>query len=85
MIIHEEAKHRFIIQKSEGLCYLEYDLEGSVCTVLHTVVPEALSGQGLAGKLAAAFYDWATSQGYHIQSDCSYMTGWMKRKGLGNG
>lgn len=82
MIIHEKENHRFVLPKPEGLCCLEYNLEGTLCTVIHTVVPDSLSGQGLAGQLAQAFYDWASSQGFSVHSDCSYMTGWMKRKGI---
>ena len=82
MIVHEEKTHRFIISKPEGLCYLEYTQEGSDVTVLHTVVPKSLSGQGIASRLAKAFYDWATTHGYTIHSDCSYMTAWLARKGF---
>ena len=82
MILHSQENHRFQIKKPEGLCYLEYAIDGNRCTVLHTVVPDALSGQGLASQLAQAFYDWAHGASYIILSDCSYMTAWMKRKGL---
>ncbi len=79
MVIHQKDLHRFIIKKPEGLCYMEYKLENQTCTVLHTVVPDACSGQGLAGELAKACYDWVVSHHYILKSDCSYMTAWLKK------
>ncbi len=80
MVTHEKETHRFIIEKPEGTCYMEYTLQDMTCTVLHTVVPKALSGQGLAGQLAQACYDWAMANHYTLHSECSYMTAWLKRK-----
>ena len=80
MIIHSEEEHRFILDKPEGTCYLEYSKQGNEVTVLHTIVPDPLSGKGLAGQLANAFFAWATAKQYVIHSGCSYMTSWLKKQ-----
>ncbi len=80
MIIHDKEQHMFRIEKEEGVSYIEYALEGRTMTVLHTVVPKALSGQGLAGKLAEAAYAWAKEENLTLLSDCSYMTHWLEKK-----
>lgn len=79
MVIHDVQSRKFKIKSPEGLSYLEYDLTGHVFTVLHTIVPIALSGKGLASQLADAAYSWALKNRYTIRSDCTYMTAWMKR------
>lgn len=52
MVTHDIKNHKFKIESPKGLSCLEYDLTGHVFTVLHTIVPAALSGKGLAAQLA---------------------------------
>lgn len=54
MVTHDIKNHKFKIESPKGLSCLEYDLTGHVFTVLHTIVPAALSGKGLAAQLAEA-------------------------------
>jgi uncharacterized protein len=82
MIIHQPDQNRFVCQGLEDKALIEYRLEGNVCTVTHTFVDSSLRGQGMAGQLAGALYDWAKEQSYTIASECEYMTAWMKRKKL---
>lgn len=79
-IVHDKAQHMFLIEKEEGKSYMEYTLDGNTVTVIHTVVPDALSGQGIAGRLAGALYAWAQEEGYRLLSDCTYMTHWLSKK-----
>ena len=79
MVTHDIKNHKFKIESPKGLSCLEYDLTGHVFTVLHTIVPAALSGKGLAAQLAEAAYSWAVQNRYTVRSDCTYMTAWMKR------
>ena len=81
VVIHDMQEHRFKIEDPKGLCYLEYSEDGNnQFTVLHTIVPDELSGRGLAAQLAQAFYDWLRSNNYSMKSECTYMDAWLKRK-----
>lgn len=82
MITHNEDLHMFEIEYPEGRVYLEYTEDNGTVTVIHTIVPKALEGCGIAAKLAETFYRWASENHHPIRSDCSYMTAWMKRKKL---
>ncbi len=82
MVTHDIENHKFKIENPEGESYLEYSLEESSFTVLHTIVPDALSGKGLAGLLANEAFTWASKNNYEVKSECSYMTAWLKRKGI---
>lgn len=79
MVQHDEQNHVFTIENPEGTSRLEYTEDDQSVTVLHTVVPEQLSGRGLAGQLAAAAMAYTQQQGKAIHSECSYMTAWLKR------
>lgn len=80
-MIHDIEKHMFILSFPEGTAHIEYTLEGNVFTVIHTIVPKALEGQGIAAKLAEAAAAYAEKEHYTLASECSYMTAWMKRHG----
>lgn len=79
MITHNEDLHMFEINYPEGRAYLEYTEDNGTVTVIHTIVPKALGGRGIAASLAEAFYRWASENRHPVKSDCSYMTAWMKR------
>ena len=70
--------HKFKIESLKGLSCLEYDLTGHVFTVLHTIVPAALSGK-FSRPARRSAYNWAVKNRYTVRSDCTYMTAWMKR------
>lgn len=79
MIFHDEKNHAFKLAAPEGEAYLEYSRDGKIVTALHTVVPDALSGQGIAGNLTKAFYKWVSDNGFVLKSECSYVSAWLKR------
>lgn len=81
MVNHDTTAHKFTIENPEGVSWLEYREDDHSVTVLHTVVPSALSGRGLAGQLADAAYRYTQDQHKEILSECSYMTTWLKRHG----
>lgn len=45
MIIHDEARHRFLKEDPRGTAYMEYTCAGNIRTVTHTKVPDAASPQ----------------------------------------
>ena len=79
MVTHDKAEHKLKIEDQRGTSYLEYEESGQAVTVLHTVVPDALSGRGLAAQLAEAVFQYARNEHKSIRSECSYMTAWLKR------
>lgn len=63
----------------EGEACMEYEIAGGTLTVLHTRVPEALSGRGLAGELAKRVAAFAKDAGLTLASECTYMTAWLEK------
>ena len=53
MITHDTKAHMFEINYPEGRAYLEYTEDNGTVTVIHTIVPEALGGRGIASNQTA--------------------------------
>ena len=58
---------------------LDYRLSGGVMTILHTEVPHALRGRGLAGQLVRAAFGYAREAGLKVAPRCSYAAEWVER------
>ncbi|KGQ20458.1 Acetyltransferase-like protein [Lysobacter dokdonensis DS-58] len=54
------------------------DSAGQV-TILHTGVPQAIGGRGVAGELVRAALDWVRAQGLKVHTACSYSRAWVAR------
>ena len=61
---------RFEIERDGHLAYLEYTLAGNVLQLIHSEVPEALRGQGLASELAKSALDWARENKVKVDVIC---------------
>jgi predicted GNAT family acetyltransferase len=68
-----DAKH-FTVDVDGQHCELEYTLAGAVMTIVHTRVPEAVGGRGIAAALMHTAFDTARSEGWKIIPACSYAT-----------
>jgi uncharacterized protein len=78
-ISHDPAGHRFSTVVDGVDAHLEYRLHGDVMTIMHTGVPEAIGGRGIAGALVKAAMDHARAEGLKVNPACSYSAVWMER------
>jgi uncharacterized protein len=79
-VTHNPAASRFEITLNGHLAECVYRLQDGVLVLLHTEVPEALQGMGLAGQLVQAALAWAREQGLKVRPRCSYAAGYMSRR-----
>ena len=79
VIQHDQASHRFSIEVEGHQGYLEYEPGDGVIAITHTVVPPAIGGRGIAGRLVAAAVDYARSQGLKVRPRCSYAADWFDK------
>lgn len=79
-IRHDRQGQKFsaVVDGHEG--FVEYQLRDGVMTIIHTVVPEAIGGRGLAGQLNAAAVDYAKHHGLKVSAQCSYTAAWLQRR-----
>ena len=48
-------------------------------TLIHTEVPEALSGQGIGSRLAQGVFDLIRASGRKVVPQCPFMRAWLDR------
>jgi predicted GNAT family acetyltransferase len=58
---------------------LAYRVEDDVLVVVHTEVPERLSGRGLGGALVRAAVGKAAAEGLKVRPECPFARSWIER------
>ncbi len=70
---------RFEMERDGQLAYLEYNLAGKVLQLIHTEVPEALRGKGMATALAQSALDWAREHQVKVDVICPSVAEYLKK------
>lgn len=78
-ILHDDARGRFSTSVDGHTGYLEYELGDGVMDIRHTIVPEAIGGRGIAGRLVREALEYARSEGLKVRPSCEYAAAWMQR------
>lgn len=78
-ISHNAPAQRFEVLIDGLLCECTYQINGPLMALLHTEVPPALGGRGIAAALVRAAFDWAQLQGLRVQPVCSYVQTYVQR------
>jgi predicted GNAT family acetyltransferase len=78
-IVHHPIPGRFAVQVEGEQAYLDYQTAGSTMHVTHTLVPDAIAGRGIAGRLVQAALNHARHEGWKVKPLCSYADAWMAR------
>jgi uncharacterized protein len=79
-VVDNATTHRFELRFPEGVATLRYRyaVDGSLVLV-HSDVPRALEGRGLAGRLARAALESARSRGLHVVVVCPFVAAYIKK------
>ena len=78
-IVHNEAAQRFEARVQGWLCRCDYRRVDDVLQLVHTEVPPALEGRGIAARLVKAALDHAELNGLKVQPRCSYVHAYLRR------
>jgi uncharacterized protein len=78
-VTDNQAESRFEVRIGDRLAELEYRVNGNRFVLLHTEVPDELSGQGIGGYLVAAAIDRAARDELTIVPLCPFALGWLER------
>lgn len=62
-----------------GDAYLEYTLDGATLTIVHTIVPESMSGQGVGGDLVRAALAYVRAEGLDLVVVCPFAKKWLDK------
>ena len=70
---------RFEVEVDGAVAFLEYTRGPAVLALVHTEVPPALGGQGLASRLATYAAELAAREGLRLEPTCPFQIGWLDR------
>jgi len=75
-VVHNAAARRFEARVDGQLCRADYRLTGHTMMLLHTEVPSALAGRGIAGQLVRAAFEHAGAHDLKVVPGCAYVQAW---------
>ncbi len=78
-ITHRPDTGRIEASVENHLCYIDYRQDGNVMHVLHTIVPDAVGGRGIAGQLTEYAINLARKNDWKINPVCTYTVAYFKR------
>jgi predicted GNAT family acetyltransferase len=78
-VSHNPAHHRFQTTVDGHVAVADYELDGPVLRLTHTVVHPSLEGRGIAGALARFAMAHAREHGLKVDPQCPYMRSYMER------
>jgi predicted GNAT family acetyltransferase len=79
-IRHNEDETQFETSIEGKTAYVAYDLEEPNRIVFtHTIVPDELSGRGIAGELVKHALDYAKEKNLTVVPQCAYVAAYIKR------
>ena len=78
-VSHNAEANRYEIEVGGHLAVAEYQIDGGRITFLHTFVPPAIRGRGVAEKLVRGALDDARSRSLQLVPKCSYVEMFIQR------
>jgi predicted GNAT family acetyltransferase len=76
---HVPERSRF----EAGDAYLSYAESAGRFDIQHTIVPEAMAGQGVGGALVQAAVDYARDAGLELVVTCPFARRWLEKHPVG--
>ena len=69
---------RFELERDGQVASLQYTVAGHVLALLHTEIPEALRGSGIASTLAQTALDWARDHQLKVDVVCPFVAAFLE-------
>lgn len=78
-ISHDRAARRFSTSVDEHLAVLDYTLSGPIMNIVHSGVPPAIAGRGIASELMRAALAAAAEAEWQVNPVCSFAVAYLHR------
>ena len=78
-VVNNAERHQFELRDGEHTSRLVYRIEGDVIDLLHTEVPKALVGRGIASELARAALEFAAVNELLVRPTCPFVRAYLGR------
>ncbi len=73
------AASQFEMTSGDSTAFVEYRRAAERIVLVHTEVPEALSGQGIGSKLVRGVLDAARAEGLKVVPRCEFVAAYIER------
>lgn len=73
------AARRYEVALGDQIAQVVYRLRGDAIELVHTKVPEAFEGRGIAARLARFALDDARARGLRVIPSCPYIAAYIRR------
>jgi predicted GNAT family acetyltransferase len=77
-VLDDRDSGRFVVTVDGSTAELDYRRRGNRLVLVHTEVPEAIGGRGIAGRLTAAAVETAQREGLVVVPLCPYARAWLR-------
>ena len=78
-VIHNAPANRFEVELPGDPAVLIYMIKADIMVLMHTEVPPAYEGRGIAAMMARAALEYAREKQFKVRSFCSYTTRYIER------
>ena len=79
VITNNEKKPRFETKLGDEFAYIDYRWHKGDIVFMHTFVPQAGQGKGIAGKLAKFALEYVKEKNLKMKLYCPYMTTYVEK------
>ena len=78
-VFHNKGLSRFEVRLGDKMAFMDYSLEKNRIVFLHTEVPPAYEGRGIAAMMVKAAMEHARAGKLRVISLCSYVSVYLQR------
>jgi predicted GNAT family acetyltransferase len=79
LVTNNEKQQQFEINMDGELAVLQYRFYKDDVALMHTEVPEKLSGKGLASALAKSALEWTKNNNKKVMVYCPFVASYLKK------
>jgi len=78
-VVDNPAQSRFELDLGEAVAVAYYKVDGDRIALLHTEVPQELSGRGIGSRLAEGVFEALRERGLAVVAKCPFMASYAAR------
>jgi predicted GNAT family acetyltransferase len=78
-VTDNKDRSRYELVVDGHTAFAAYEIDGGIITFTHTIVPEVLQGQGIAGRLISSALADVRARGMKLIPQCSFVRAYLDK------